>query len=153
MAGPAVTRRRILEAALELLDEAPDADLEAEQERDAAALEKDFGRERTALLFSGEHDERSANPLDPRRRRRHRVARLGGDAPAHVPALVRHHGFKTEVLDSMMGEEAGIKSVTVEVQGADAYGYLRASAVCIASCASARSTPSTAATRPSPSSR
>jgi peptide chain release factor 2 len=35
------------------------------------------------------------------------------------------HGFQTEVLDSTMGEEAGIKSVTVEVTGPNAYGYLK----------------------------
>ena len=41
-------------AALELLAETSDADLEAELERDAAALESDYRRERTALLFSAE---------------------------------------------------------------------------------------------------
>lgn len=35
------------------------------------------------------------------------------------------HGFATEVLDSMLGEEAGVKSVTVEVKGPNAYGYLK----------------------------
>ena len=47
-------------AAVELLNEGPDADLEAELERDADALETDFRRERTALLFSGEYDDRNA---------------------------------------------------------------------------------------------
>jgi peptide chain release factor 2 len=35
-------------------------------------------------------------------------------------------GFKTEVIDSLEGEEAGVKSVTVTVTGDYAYGYLRA---------------------------
>jgi peptide chain release factor 2 len=35
-------------------------------------------------------------------------------------------GFQTEVLDLLPGEEAGIKSVTLEVQGPFAYGYLTA---------------------------
>ena len=35
------------------------------------------------------------------------------------------HGYKTTITDQMQGEEAGIKSVTVEVEGAYAYGYLR----------------------------
>ncbi len=35
------------------------------------------------------------------------------------------HGFETEILDVTPGEEAGIKSVTVEVRGPYAYGYLR----------------------------
>jgi len=35
-------------------------------------------------------------------------------------------GFKTEILDTTEGEEAGIKSVTIAVDGAYAFGYLRA---------------------------
>lgn len=35
------------------------------------------------------------------------------------------HGFKTEVLDYLDGEEAGIKSITVDIKGENAYGYLR----------------------------
>lgn len=35
-------------------------------------------------------------------------------------------GFKTEVLDSLDGEEAGIKSITFAVRGENAYGYLKA---------------------------
>ncbi|ANM28954.1 peptide chain release factor 2 [Acidobacteria bacterium Mor1] len=34
-------------------------------------------------------------------------------------------GFKLETLDYQAGEEAGIKSVTMAVRGANAYGYLR----------------------------
>ena len=46
-----------------------------------------FERERTALLFSGEYDEREAHRLDQRRCRWHRSDRLGRDAAPHVPAL------------------------------------------------------------------
>ncbi len=35
------------------------------------------------------------------------------------------HGFDTEILDMTEGEEAGIKSVTISVDGSYAYGYLR----------------------------
>ena len=35
------------------------------------------------------------------------------------------HGYKTEVLDYLDGEEAGIKSITFEVKGENAYGYLK----------------------------
>jgi peptide chain release factor 2 len=36
------------------------------------------------------------------------------------------HGFTIELLDLLEGEEAGIKSVTVEIRGDYAYGYLKA---------------------------
>ena len=34
-------------------------------------------------------------------------------------------GFTVEVLDSLDGDEAGLKSVTLEIQGDNAYGYLK----------------------------
>ncbi len=37
-------------------------------------------------------------------------------------------GFKTDIVDSLQGEEAGIKSVTFTVEGLYAYGYLKAEA-------------------------
>jgi hypothetical protein len=48
-----LSRAADLEAAVDLLAETPDADLEAELGRDSATLEAEFSRERTALLFSG----------------------------------------------------------------------------------------------------
>jgi len=39
---------------------------------------------------------------------------------------IEMHGFKGEVLDLLPGEEAGIKSATIEVKGRYAYGYLKA---------------------------
>ncbi len=36
------------------------------------------------------------------------------------------NGFKTDILDLLPGEEAGIKSVTIEVSGPFAFGYLKA---------------------------
>lgn len=35
------------------------------------------------------------------------------------------HGFETDTMDYQAGEEAGIKSVTVEIKGDFAYGYLK----------------------------
>src|SRR4029079_16222916 len=113
-------------AAIELLQEAPDAELEAELERDAASLETDFRRERTALLFSGEYDERPALLSIS--------AGAGGtEATDWTEMLLRmylrwaeRHRFPTEILDQQEGEQAGLKSVTVEVDGRRAYGWLRA---------------------------
>ena len=39
-------------------------------------------------------------------------------------------GFNVEVLDYLDGDEAGIKSVTFEVHGENAYGYLKSEKVC-----------------------
>ena len=98
----------------------------AEVDRDAASLETDFGRERTALLFSGEHDERSAILTIS--------AGAGGtEATDWAEMLLRmylrwaeRHRFATEIIDQQEGEQAGLKSVTVDVQGRRAYGWLRA---------------------------
>ena len=121
-----LARAADLEAAVELLGEAPDADLEAELERNAASLETDFARERTTLLFSGEHDDRSAILTIS--------AGAGGtEATDWAEMLLRmylrwaeRHRYATEIIDQQEGEQAGLKSVTVEVQGRRAYGWLRA---------------------------
>ena len=120
------TRGVDLLAALELLQETPDAELEAELDRDASALETDFLRERTALLFSGEYDDRPALLSIS--------AGAGGtEAPDWTEMLLRmylrwaeRHRFPTEILDQQEGEQAGLKSVTVAVDGRRAYGWLRA---------------------------
>lgn len=39
---------------------------------------------------------------------------------------IETHGFTGEVLDLLPGEEAGVKSATIEVKGRYAYGYLKA---------------------------
>jgi peptide chain release factor 2 len=111
---------------VELLSESPDAELAAELERDAASLETDFRRERTALLFSGEHDESPAILTIS--------AGAGGtEATDWAEMLLRmylrwaeRHRFATEIIDAQEGEQAGLKSVTVEVEGRRAYGWLRA---------------------------
>jgi peptide chain release factor 2 len=35
------------------------------------------------------------------------------------------HGFRVDILDETAGEEAGVKSVTIEIRGPYAYGYLK----------------------------
>ena len=113
-------------AALELLAESPDDELEAELDHDAAALEIDYQRERTALLFSGPYDDRPALLSIS--------AGAGGtEATDWTEMLLRmylrwaeRHRFPTEILDQQEGEQAGLKSVTVAVNGRRAYGWLRA---------------------------
>jgi peptide chain release factor 2 len=109
-----------------MVDESGDAELTAELERDGLALDVDFARERTALLFSGEYDERSALLSIS--------AGAGGtEATDWAEMLLRmylrwaeRHRFATEIVDRTDGEQAGLKSVTVEVDGRAAYGWLRA---------------------------
>ena len=91
-----------------------------------ASLEKEFGRLRTSLLFSGPYDERNAIISIS--------AGAGGtEATDWAEMLLRmylrwaqRHRFATEILDQLEGEEAGLKSATVAVDGRYAYGNLRA---------------------------
>jgi len=109
-----------------LLDESPDAEMEAEVARDAAELATDFDRERTLLLFSGEFDEKSAILTIS--------AGAGGtEATDWAEMLLRmylrwmeRHRFRSEIVDQAEGEQAGIKSATITVTGRFAYGWLRA---------------------------
>jgi len=122
-----LTRRASdLEELVTLVEDAPDPELEAEIARDAEALEKDFARERTLLLFSGEYDAGSAILTIS--------AGAGGtEATDWAEMLLRmyirwaeRHRYRAEVVDSTPGEQAGIKSATVTVDGRFAYGWLRA---------------------------
>ena len=111
---------------LDLVSAADDPDLAAEIEREAAELTATFARERTALLFSGEYDERSALITVS--------AGAGGtEATDWAEMLVRmylrwaeRHRYSTEIVDQLEGEQAGLKSATIAVDGRRAYGWLRA---------------------------
>ena len=39
---------------------------------------------------------------------------------------IEKHGFKSQILDLQPGDEAGVKSATLEVKGRNAFGYLKA---------------------------
>jgi peptide chain release factor 2 len=112
-------------ALLELVEESADPELSRELEESGTALEREFGRERTALLFNGEYDDRSALLSIS--------AGAGGtEATDWTEMLLRmylrwaeRHRFSTEVVDETPGEQAGLKSVTVAVDGRRAYGWLR----------------------------
>ena len=54
------------------------------------------------------------------------VAGLGGDADAHVSPLGERNRYAAKILSTSPGEEAGIKSATLEITGRLAYGYLNA---------------------------
>jgi peptide chain release factor 2 len=76
-------------------------------------------------MFSGEHDENNALLTI-------HAGAGGTEAQDWVDMLLRMYlrwaeekGFKTDILDYLPGDEAGVKGVTVLVKGHYAYGYLR----------------------------
>ena len=71
-------------------------------------------------LFTGEYDAERRGRDDPRRRGRHRLAGLGRDAAAHVPALGGGPRLRAELVEASPGEEAGLKSATFTVKGENA---------------------------------
>jgi len=102
-------------------------DAEAEKEVAAAlrTLEKRVGIFEVECMFSGEHDENNALITI-------HAGAGGTEAQDWVDMLLRMYlrwaeekEFKTDILDYLPGDEAGVKGVTVMVKGHYAYGYLR----------------------------
>jgi peptide chain release factor 2 len=122
-----VSRRAddLLELA-QLAEDTGDAEMTAGLESEFSALAADYDRLRTSLMFSGEYDERDAILSI--------TAGAGGtEATDWAEMLLRmylrwaqRHRYSTEILDQLEGEEAGLKSVTVDIGGRQAYGHLRA---------------------------
>jgi peptide chain release factor 2 len=103
-----------------------DESLQPEIEAEAAAIEEEIGRRELAATLSGPYDRDNAILAIH--------AGAGGTDSQDWAAMLQRmylrwaekHGFQTEVLDLAGGEEAGIKSTTISVNGDYAYGYLRA---------------------------
>jgi len=109
----------------ELLEEEPDDSMQAEIIESVVGLETKVEQLEFALMLSGEHDQRNAIMSI-------HAGSGGVDAQDWAEMLLRmylrwaeKHNFKTEVYEYNEGEEAGIKSATVEITGRYAYGYLR----------------------------
>jgi peptide chain release factor 2 len=102
-------------------DESMRADLEAE----IASIESELEKRSFTAMLSGKYDR------DPAILAIHAGAG-GTDSQDWAAMLERMYlrwteerGFQTEILDITEGEEAGIKSVTISVNGDYAFGYLR----------------------------
>jgi peptide chain release factor 2 len=118
------TLQQRLHDALELAsleDESLRTDLEAETQ----TMEQEIDRREFYAMFSGRYDHGDALLAV-------HAGAGGTDSQDWAEMLQRmylrwaeNHGFVTEVLDFSEGEEAGIKSVTIAVDGPYAYGYLR----------------------------
>jgi peptide chain release factor 2 len=114
-----------LDVLLELAAEAGDGSLDAEIEEGVGALRRDLEEFELKVMLSGPHDVKPAIlSIHP--------GGGGTDSQDWAQMLMRMYlrwceraGFKAEVVDLLPGEEAGIKSATIEVTGDYAYGYLR----------------------------
>ncbi|MEP7135611.1 MAG: peptide chain release factor 2 [Chloroflexota bacterium] len=102
-----------------------DSSLRAELEAEVSAIEADLEKRSFTAMLSGKYDR------DPAILAIHAGAG-GTDSQDWAGMLERMYlrwaearGFQTEILDVTLGEEAGIKSVTIAVEGEYAFGYLR----------------------------
>ncbi len=114
-----------IETLIEMADEENDASLIPEVESELKGFIETFESIRMKTLLSGEYDRDNAIVS--------LHAGAGGTESCDWAAMLYRmfirfagdKGFSVEVLDSLDGEEAGIKSITFQVNGENAYGYLK----------------------------
>ncbi|WP_156783134.1 peptide chain release factor 2 [Synechococcus sp. CC9605] len=113
------------QATLELYELEPDEDLLQEAQNGLNQLRQGLDRWELERLLSGEYDKEGAVLSI-------NAGAGGTDAQDWAQMLLRmytrwaeDHGMKVTVDELSEGEEAGIKSCTIEIEGRYAYGYLR----------------------------
>lgn len=110
---------------LELVEAEEDAELQAELVVDVAELSAQVATLRWDTMMSGMHDHRDAIV--------NIYAGAGGtESQDWAEMLMRMYlrwaerrKYSADLIDQSEGEEAGIKSATLEIRGRNAYGYLR----------------------------
>ena len=110
---------------IELGNEENDASVIPDIEELLGEFEIEFDNLKIQTLLSGEYDKNNAIVT--------LHAGAGGTESCDWAAMLYRmyirwadkKGFSVEVLDSLDGEEAGIKSITFQVNGENAYGYLK----------------------------
>lgn len=107
------------------LAELEDDSLLPELESEALAIENEIEHREFGAMLSGKYDRGDALLAI-------HAGAGGTDSQDWAQMLERmylrwgeNHEFETEILDRSEGEEAGLKSVTIAVNGRYAYGYLR----------------------------
>lgn len=111
----------LCEMAIEENDESMSDEVTSETD----GIEKEIDRQRIEVLLSGEYDSNNAIvSFHP--------GAGGTEAQDWAQMLYRmyvrwgeRHGYNVKLLDWLDGEEAGIKSATIMVEGENAYGYLK----------------------------
>ncbi|MFQ9516448.1 MAG: peptide chain release factor 2 [Eubacterium sp.] len=110
---------------IEMGDEEEDLSVVPEVEKELDDFIKEFEKVKIETLLSGEYDKCNA------------VVKInagagGTESCDWANMLFRMYsrwaeskGYKTEVLDFLDGEEAGLKSITFQVNGDNAFGYLK----------------------------
>jgi len=102
-----------------------DESLRTELEAEVAVIEAELGKRSLTAMLSGPYDDDDALLAI-------HAGAGGTDSQDWTAMLLRMYlrwaedrKYSTEILDMTEGEEAGIKSVTIAVNGRYAYGYLR----------------------------
>ena len=110
---------------IELADEAEDLSLLDECKEGVERVEKSMETQRLATLLSGEYDGKNAIL-------NFQAGTGGTEAQDWAQMLYRlytrwaeRHGYQYNILDYQDGDEAGIKSASIEIIGENAYGYLK----------------------------
>ncbi|HPI75500.1 MAG TPA: peptide chain release factor 2 [bacterium] len=110
---------------VELADEENDAQTMAEVAGDIASIERDVKAYELETLLSGEYDDCNAIFSI-------HAGAGGTEAQDWCEMLLRMYTrwferkkFSVDFIDELQGEEAGLKSVVLEVKGTNAYGLLR----------------------------
>jgi peptide chain release factor 2 len=123
--GSLQTQYEDIETLLEMGYEEEDASLIPEIQQELQEFQEKFENMRIKTLLSGEYDRNNA------------ILKLnagaGGTESCDWAGMLyrmytrwaERKGFSVEVLDFLDGDEAGIKSVTFQVNGENAYGYLK----------------------------
>ncbi|MBQ1230822.1 MAG: peptide chain release factor 2 [Clostridia bacterium] len=110
---------------IELADEEGDLTLLDEVLTDVSAFEEQLSAQRLETLLSGEYDSKNAILT-------FHAGAGGTEAQDWNEMLVRmythwgeRHGFSVKMVDFLDGEEAGLKSAVLVIEGLNAYGYLK----------------------------
>lgn len=114
-----------VELLFEMYKEDPEEEIHDELVERVHSVEKELEKYELSMLLSGPHDKCSAIlEIHP--------GAGGTESQDWGSMLLRmytrwaeQHGYRIETVDYQDGEEAGIKSVTLSIEGLNAYGYLK----------------------------